>query len=288
MKQKNIAITGAMLAVMLIIGALMSWVAPAQAASPFPVPSGTVGKITRIAGDIYTVDTGSGVVAQVRIDASTVVIKGKFASASSLVVGDRVVVDPSFRVANPPSTAPGNEPGVRGTNNSGSTGSTGNSTEGQRPGSSSGSGSSAPGASEPGSGGTSAPPPGDSSAGTRPGSTTSQAPGDSSTAPGARNPITLARLIWAPQQGETLTAGKVSAAVAGKVTLQAGTNTFTALVAASTDVRLQQTTNGSFVTAAASDIQAGRALIILGTSPRNSSTITSKLVLIQSSAQGTR
>ncbi|MEO5951936.1 MAG: hypothetical protein ABIQ44_05635 [Chloroflexia bacterium] len=291
MKQKNFAVTTIVLASLLLTLTLTGWITPAQAASPFPVPSGTVGTITRMANNIYTVDTGSGIVAQIRVDVSTVVLKNGFVTASKLRVGDRVVVDPSFRLTSPAPTNSGNEPGVPGSSNSNSSQSAGNSSEGQRPGSTSGTTPTAPNTSDPGSGQNSTPPNSDANAGRLPNSSHAPSPGDSSTVdPGTRNPVITARLIWVPQKDERLTVGKVNSANAvstGKVTLRAGSDTFTAVLDRKTDLRRQDTVGGTLMSATTANIQLGRTLIIVGTAERNSSVITAKAVLIQPLSQGT-
>lgn len=292
MKQKNLAITGFMLASLLFTLALSAWISPALAASPFPIPSGTVGTITRIASNVYTVDTGSGTIVQVRVDASTVVLKGGFANASSLRVGDRVVVDPSFRFSHPTPTGPGNAPGLGNSSGSNPSRNTSNSTEGQRPGATSGTAPAAPNTGDPGTGQPSAPPSNDANAGRVPNSSTAQAPGDSRTSdPGTRNQIATARLVWVPQKDERLTVGKVNSATAvsaSKLTLQAGLDTFTATLDRTTDLRRQDTVGGALIPATTANIQVGRTLIIVGTAERNSSVITAKVMLIQPLPPGTR
>lgn len=297
MKSRNLLLTVLILASFMLTLAVFGFASTVQAASPFPVPSGTIGTISSISDGILTVNTGAGPFVQVRADNTTVVVKGGFTSASSLRKGDRVIIDPNFqptRPAAPPGNPPGNPPGTRTSSDAASQG-VSNPTAGQRPGSppSSGSNSAAPSTGHPGSGTN---PPANTSAsnptaGQRPGATTNTTPQQttpSSDTPGNPNArrIRTARFIWVPQKDEILTAGSVKSTSGGKVVVS-GANTFTVAVSNTADLRRIESAGGPLLAATRSHIQANKLLYIVGTAPSNSSTITAKLLLIQPQIPGT-
>ena len=162
-------------------------------------------------------------------------------------MGDAVVIDPTFSAASGTTStnaAPGagSSPGApastgTGDSNAGRAGASGNS----------GPGTTAPGPGQSAQPSTPAQPAdgADAAAGRQPATshgstanTQSQTPiAGQPGHPAARTPVRIARLIWVPQKGDTLTSGSVQSASAGRVTLQAGSSTFTALVDGSTALR---------------------------------------------------
>jgi hypothetical protein len=299
MKVKNFAVTAILIVAMPLVLGLAGWAVEAMPAATFPAPSGTSGTIVSISGDFLWVKTGNTTPNRplhLRVDASTVILKGEFSSITALRVGDAVVIDPTFSVASS-TTSTGVAPGTGSSAGAPASTGTGNSHAGRA----GASGNSGPGTTAPGPGQAAQPStPAQSAGGAAPGRPPATSPGSTANTqsqtpiagqpghPAARTPVRIARLIWVPQKGETLTSGSVQSASAGRVTLQAGSSTFTALVDRSTALRRVDTTGGHVLSATAADIQPGKMLLILGTAAPNSDTITAKAILVQPQSPGTR
>jgi hypothetical protein len=303
MKVKNFVVTAILILALPLVLGLAGWVVQAMPAATFPAPSGTSGTIVSISGDFLWVKTGNSIPNRplhLRVDASTVILKGEFSSITALRVGDAVVIDPTFSVASG-TTSTNAVPGAGSSPGAPASTGTGDSHAGRA----GASGNSGPGTTAPGPGQEAQPStPAQPAGGAAPGRPRATSPGSTANTqsqtpiagqpghPAARTPIRVARLIWVPQKGEILTSGSVKSTTFTQslmpVTLQAGSSTFTALVDSATALRRVDTTGGHVLSATAADIQPGKMLLILGTAAPNSDTITARAILVQPPSPGTR
>jgi hypothetical protein len=290
MKLKSFAVATLLLVALPLAVGLVAWAAQGRARSTaaFPAPSGNTGTIVEVRDGFVWVrlaGTEANRTLHARVDASTIILKGGFSRYAALSEGDILFVDPTFATANV--TAP--DAGVPGTDPASAAPPSANKDDasaGRHAGASANLGSSAQPlpAGAPGSGRSAQPSkraqPGDTSTEAQP----SGLPGD----PAARNPVPVARLIWVASRDEALTSGFVTSVAAGRVTLQAGSSTFTVTIDKSTELRRAGAAGGPPVAATAAGIRPGQSLLVAGATLSGSDTITARAVLIQPAAPGAK
>ena len=251
MKPKYLAAFALLVAFSLALS-LATWGVQAQSTSGYPAPAGITGKVVSISGDIVEISTDANVSLQFRIDATTVILRGGFSNLASIGAGEAVVIDPAFSTyatkASPDDQAPD--------------------TSNQSGGSDSGQ-PSPPSDTEPPSG--SAPP--------------SPLPNQSDDQPPA-NTAPVARLIWAPQPGETLTTGVVRSATSDQISMVAGPDIFTVLLDKSTTFLSSEVAGSPASAATDAAVGPGTTILILGTPGAGSGTIVARSILVQLPAPG--